>query len=92
MAAAGTMLRVRLSNDRRFEITPLDLIVVFVALVLPSLGSSIGLPQGGAVGVAKLVVLFYAVEVLVNRAEIPVVWLRLGMTAVLAGLIFRPLL
>jgi UDP-GlcNAc:undecaprenyl-phosphate GlcNAc-1-phosphate transferase len=91
-AAAGTMLRVRLSNDRRFEITPLDLIVVFVALVLPSLGSSIGLPQGGAVGVAKLVVLFYAVEVLVNRAEIPVVWLRLGMTAVLAGLIFRPLL
>jgi UDP-GlcNAc:undecaprenyl-phosphate GlcNAc-1-phosphate transferase len=91
-AAAGTILRVRLSNDRRFEITPLDLIVVFAALVLPSLASSVGLPQGGAVSIAKLVVLFYSVEVLVNRAEIPVMWLRLGMTAVLAGLIFRPLL
>jgi UDP-GlcNAc:undecaprenyl-phosphate GlcNAc-1-phosphate transferase len=91
-AAAGTMLRMRLSRDRRFEFTPLDLIILFVALVVPSLPGSLGLPNGGALGIAKLVILFYAVEVLVSRTELPVVWLRIGVTAVLTGLIVRPLL
>jgi len=91
-AAAGTMLRLRLAKDRRFELTPLDLIVLFVALVIPSLPGSIGLPRGGALGIAKLVILFYAVEVLVNRVEVRVVWLRIGVVSVLAALIIRPLL
>jgi UDP-GlcNAc:undecaprenyl-phosphate GlcNAc-1-phosphate transferase len=91
-AAAGTMLRLRLSQDRRFELTPLDLIVLFVALVVPSLPGSLGLPHGGALGIAKLVILFYAVEVLVSRMEMQVVWLRIGVAAVLAGLIVRPML
>jgi UDP-GlcNAc:undecaprenyl-phosphate/decaprenyl-phosphate GlcNAc-1-phosphate transferase len=91
-AAAGTMLRLRLSQDRRFELTPLDLIVLFVALVVPSLPGSLGLPQGGALGIAKLVILFYAVEVLVSRMEMQVVWLRIGVATVLAGLIVRPML
>jgi len=91
-AAAATMLRLRLARDRRFELTPLDLIVLFVALVIPSLPGSIGLPQGGALGIAKLVVLFYAVEVLISRMEMRVVWLRISVVSVLAGLIIRPLL
>ncbi len=91
-AALGTMLRLRLSGDRRFELTPLDLIIVFVALVVPSLPGSVNLPHGGALGIAKLVVLFYAVEVLVSRAEMPVVWLRIGIATVLTGLILRPML
>jgi UDP-GlcNAc:undecaprenyl-phosphate GlcNAc-1-phosphate transferase len=91
-AAAGTMLRLRLSKDRRFELTPLDLIVLFVALVVPSLPGSMGLPHGGALGIAKLVILFYAVEVLVSRVEMQVVWLRIGVATVLAGLIARPML
>jgi UDP-GlcNAc:undecaprenyl-phosphate GlcNAc-1-phosphate transferase len=91
-AAAGTMLRLRLSKDRRFELTPLDLIVLFVALVVPSLPGTIGLPHGGALGIAKLVVLFYAVEVLVSRVDMQVVWLRIGVATVLAGLIIRPML
>ncbi len=91
-AAAGTMLRLRLSKDRRFELTPLDLIILFVALVVPSLPGSIGLPHGGALGIAKLVILFYAVEVLVSRMEMQVVWLRIGVATVLAGLIIRPML
>jgi UDP-GlcNAc:undecaprenyl-phosphate/decaprenyl-phosphate GlcNAc-1-phosphate transferase len=91
-AAAGTMLRLRLSKDRRFELTSLDLIVLFVALVVPSLPGSVSLPHGGALGIAKLVVLFYAVEVLVSRTEMPVVWLRIGVASVLTGLILRPML
>jgi UDP-GlcNAc:undecaprenyl-phosphate GlcNAc-1-phosphate transferase len=91
-AAAATLVRLRLSKDRRFELTPLDLIVVFVALVVPNLAGSMGLPHGGAVGIAKLVVVFYAVEVLGSRRERQVVWLRIGTATVLAGLILRPLL
>jgi UDP-GlcNAc:undecaprenyl-phosphate GlcNAc-1-phosphate transferase len=90
--AVGTVLRIRLSKDRRFELTPLDLIVLFVALVVPSLPGSFSLPDGGAAGIAKLVILFYAIEVLVSRVEMRVVWLRIAAATLLAGLIVRPFL
>jgi len=92
MAALGTMVRLRLSADRRFVLTPLDLIILFVALVVPSLPGSFALPDGGAAGIAKLVILFYALEVLVSRVELGVLWLRLAAAAVLMGLVLRPLI
>jgi hypothetical protein len=90
--AVGTALRLRLANDRRFELTPLDLIVLFVALVVPNLPGSIGLPNGGALGIAKLVIFFYAIEALVSDSELPVTWLRLTAATLLVGLIVRPML
>ncbi len=87
--ALGTITRFRLSKDRRFELSPLDLIVLFVALVIPSLPGSFGLPDGGAAGIAKLVILFYAIEVLVSRVEMRVVWLRVAASTLLAGLLAR---
>jgi UDP-GlcNAc:undecaprenyl-phosphate GlcNAc-1-phosphate transferase len=91
VAAVGTVLRLRLSPDRRFILTPLDLIVLFVALVVPSLPGSFALPDGGAAGIAKLVTLFYAIEVLVTRVDMGVVWLRISVAVVLTGLVLRPL-
>jgi len=91
-AASGAVLRLRLTKDRGFELTPLDIIVLFVALVVPSLPGFLSLPDGGALGIAKLVIMYYAIEVLVSRAEMQVVWLRLGVATLLAGLIVRPLL
>ena len=92
VAAVGTVLRLRLSKDRRFVLTPLDLIVLFVALVVPSLPDALALPNGGAVAIAKLVILFYALEVLLSRATFGVVWLRVAVASLLIGLIVRPLL
>jgi UDP-GlcNAc:undecaprenyl-phosphate GlcNAc-1-phosphate transferase len=89
LMAAGTLLRMRLASDRRFALSSLDLIVLFVALVVPSLPSSLGLPDGGALGIAKLVVLFYAVEALVNRSESHVLWVRVAASVLLAGLVAR---
>jgi UDP-GlcNAc:undecaprenyl-phosphate GlcNAc-1-phosphate transferase len=89
LMAAGTLLRMRLASDRRFALSPLDLIVLFVALVVPSLPSSLGLPDGGALGIAKLVVLFYAVEALLNRSEPHVLWVRVVASVLLAGLVVR---
>jgi len=92
VAALATALRLRLYNDRRFQVTPLDLIVLFMALVVPSLPGTLHLPQGGALAIAKLVVLFYALEMLVSRSDSRAVWVRVGAMSVLAGLALRPLL
>jgi UDP-GlcNAc:undecaprenyl-phosphate/decaprenyl-phosphate GlcNAc-1-phosphate transferase len=91
LMALGTLLRLRMSEDRRFQLTPLDLIVLFVALVVPTLASTLGLPTGGALGIAKLVILFYAIEALVSHVEARVLWLRIAVSALLAGLIVRTL-
>jgi UDP-GlcNAc:undecaprenyl-phosphate/decaprenyl-phosphate GlcNAc-1-phosphate transferase len=92
VAAVATAVRLRLHNDRRFQVTPLDLIVLFMALVVPSLPGTFNLPRGGPWAIAKLLILFYAIEVLVSRSEERAVWMRFAVVAVLAGLIVRPLL
>jgi UDP-GlcNAc:undecaprenyl-phosphate/decaprenyl-phosphate GlcNAc-1-phosphate transferase len=92
IAAAATAVRLRLHNDRRFQVTPLDLIVLFMALIVPSLPGTLNLPHGGVLAIAKLVILFYAIEVLVSRSEGRAVWVRIGIVSVLAGLAVRPLI
>jgi UDP-GlcNAc:undecaprenyl-phosphate GlcNAc-1-phosphate transferase len=91
LAAIATAVRLRLYNDRRFQLTPLDLIVLFMALVVPSLPGTLHLPQGGAHAIAKLVIVFYAVEMLVSRSEGRAAFVRIAAAAVLAGLAVRPL-
>jgi UDP-GlcNAc:undecaprenyl-phosphate/decaprenyl-phosphate GlcNAc-1-phosphate transferase len=92
IAALATAVRLRLYKDRRFQVTPLDLIVLFMALVVPSLPGTFNLQHGGALTIAKLLVLFYAIEVLVSRSESRAVWVRIAVVSVLAGLCVRPLM
>lgn len=91
VAAVATAVRLRLYNDRRFQLTPLDLIVLFMALVVPSLPGTLHLPQGGAQAIAKLAIVFYAVEMLVSRSDGRAAWVRIAAAAVLAVLAVRPL-
>jgi len=90
--AAVTALRLRWSRDRRFELTPLDLLIVFMALIVPSLPGLMQLPPGAPLGVAKIVVLFYAIELLAGGGVRLAPFLRLGSTLVLVGLCLRPFL
>jgi UDP-GlcNAc:undecaprenyl-phosphate GlcNAc-1-phosphate transferase len=92
VAALATAVRLRLQNDRRFQLTPLDLIVVFMALVVPSLPGTLRLPHGGALAIAKLIILLYAIELLVSRSDERAVWVRIATASVLAGLTVRSLL
>jgi UDP-GlcNAc:undecaprenyl-phosphate/decaprenyl-phosphate GlcNAc-1-phosphate transferase len=92
VAAVATAIRLRLQNDRRFQLTPLDLIVVFMALVVPSLPGTLRLPHGGALAIAKLVILLYAIELLISRSEDRALWVRIATASVLAGLTVRSLL
>jgi UDP-GlcNAc:undecaprenyl-phosphate/decaprenyl-phosphate GlcNAc-1-phosphate transferase len=89
LAAVATAIRLRLYNDRRFQLTPLDLIVLFMALVVPSLPGTLGLSHEGALAIAKLVILFYAIEMLVSRSEGGAVWVRIAATSLLAALTLR---
>jgi len=92
IAAIATAVRLRLHNDRRFQVTPLDLIVLFMALIVPSLPGTFNLPHGGVMAIVKLVILFYAIEVLVSRSEGRAVWVRIAVASTLAGLAVRPLM
>jgi UDP-GlcNAc:undecaprenyl-phosphate GlcNAc-1-phosphate transferase len=92
IAAMATAVRLRLHNDRRFQVTPLDLIVLFMALIVPSLPGTFNLPHGGVLAIVKLVILFYAIEVLVSRTEGRAVWVRVAVVSTLAGLAVRPLM
>ncbi|HVP32983.1 MAG TPA: MraY family glycosyltransferase [Steroidobacteraceae bacterium] len=92
VAALATAIRLRLLSDRRFQVTPLDLIILFMALVVPNLPGSMWLPSIGSGAIAKLVIVLYSLEVLVSRTDRRVIWFRLGTASVLAGLTVRPLL
>ncbi len=92
VAALATAFRLRFYSDRRFQLTPLDLIVLFMALVVPRLPGITELPSGTALGIAKLLVLFYAVEMLVSRSDGRTVWLRVSTAFVLTGFACRALI
>jgi hypothetical protein len=58
----GIVIRMLLKTDRRFRITPLDVLVLMAAIALPNLPGS--LLSGYALGtlIWKTLVLFYAIE------------------------------
>ena len=62
LTAAGALVRVLLSETRRFEVTALDVLVAFIAVVVPNLPGFVSLPQDLPGGILKAVVLLYVVE------------------------------
>lgn len=87
ITGAAALVRFWLSPTRRFELTTLDLIVLFLALVLPNLPGSIALPVDLPGGIAKAVILLYVVEMLLTidlKRLIPRVFLVITL-AVIAG-------
>ena len=62
LTAAGAMARVFLSERRRFEVTALDVLVAFVAVVVPNLPGFESLPPDLPEGILKALVLLYVVE------------------------------
>jgi UDP-GlcNAc:undecaprenyl-phosphate/decaprenyl-phosphate GlcNAc-1-phosphate transferase len=62
LTAAGALVRLLLSETRRFEVTALDVLVAFIAVVVPNLPGFVSLPQDLPGGILKAVVLLYVVE------------------------------
>jgi UDP-GlcNAc:undecaprenyl-phosphate GlcNAc-1-phosphate transferase len=87
ITSAAAVVRFWLSPTRRFELTTLDLIVLFIALVLPNLPGSITLPADLPGGIAKAVILLYVVEMLLTvdlKRLMPRMFLAVTL-AVIAG-------
>jgi UDP-GlcNAc:undecaprenyl-phosphate/decaprenyl-phosphate GlcNAc-1-phosphate transferase len=86
----AAVVRFWVSSARRFELTAFDLIVIFIALVLPNLPDSVPLPPDLPGGVAKALVLLYAVELLFTigfKSLVPRVFLGVTL-AILAARAF----
>jgi UDP-GlcNAc:undecaprenyl-phosphate GlcNAc-1-phosphate transferase len=90
--AAAVVIRMRTTRERRFEITTLDVLVVFMALVLPNLPGLQGAPSNLGLSVVKLIVLLYAVEMLTGHSERVRKWLWRTGAATLAVVALRGLL
>ena len=87
ITGAAALVRFWLSPTRRFELTTLDLIVLFIALVLPNLPGSITLPADLPGGIAKAVIMLYVVEMLLTidlKRLMPRMFLAVTL-AVIAG-------
>jgi UDP-GlcNAc:undecaprenyl-phosphate/decaprenyl-phosphate GlcNAc-1-phosphate transferase len=70
VATIGVLALARfvLARSRGFVVTSLDLLVVFVAIVVPLLPGPVQIPSAVTDGIAKSVVLLYAVEMLSEGA------------------------
>jgi UDP-GlcNAc:undecaprenyl-phosphate GlcNAc-1-phosphate transferase len=64
VTAAAAFARFVFSETRRFQVTALDLLVAFIALVIPNLPGFVSLPEDLPAGVVKAVVLLYVVEMI----------------------------
>jgi UDP-GlcNAc:undecaprenyl-phosphate GlcNAc-1-phosphate transferase len=64
LLAISVVLAIRLSAQRRFEATPLDLLLIFGALALPNLPGVAAASSNLGLSAAKLVVLCYGVEMI----------------------------
>ena len=87
--AAAALLRFAFS-ERRLEVTALDVLVVFVALVVPNLPGFIPLPTALPAGLVKAVVLLYVVEMIESmsiRRAVP----RAVVAAMLGAIALRGL-
>ena len=73
--AVAVVVRLRFWRERRFEVTPLDVLVVLMALVLPNLPGLQAAPSNVGLSVAKLVALMYAAEMLIRHSERTRAWL-----------------
>lgn len=91
LMAVSTMLYFRLTTVRRFRLSPLDFLVIFVALALPNLPGSIATPRELGVGAVKLLVLFYAIEMLLVHSSVSRISSHVVATAALALLAYRAL-
>ena len=87
--ALSLIVCIRSSRERLFKLTPLDILVLVVVVTVPNLPGSVASAQSLGLGVAELVVLFYAIEAMSLASVSRQRWLRASMAVFLFGLVLR---
>ena len=86
LVALSTVVALRSSPSRGFGVTPLDVLILFVTLVVPNLPGLDVLPGFAPLAVAKLVVLCYALEVVLTVPQVGALSVRLAACAAIGAL------
>lgn len=89
LLAISVALRMRLSQERRFELSTLDVLLIFVALAVPNLPGLFSISSNIGVSVAKLVALVYAIELVADQSARGLRLLAGGFTVFLLVVIGR---
>jgi UDP-GlcNAc:undecaprenyl-phosphate GlcNAc-1-phosphate transferase len=82
LLAVSVAIAVRLSQEKRFGATPLDLLLIFCALALPNLPGVQSATADLGISIAKLFALSYAVELIATLGS------RLRTALQVAGVVF----
>jgi hypothetical protein len=95
ITGSAALLRFWRSPARRFEVTSLDVLVIFIAIVLPHLSGAIPLPPDLPAGITKAIILLYVVEVLFGielKRGVPRAALALTFGVIAARWLVAPIL
>lgn len=83
------IMAYRFTRNRNFSVTPTDFLIIFIALAVPTVSSSL-FPQNNLTEVAiKVLILFYAVELFVAQAAGRLWMLRVVVAGVMTLLALR---
>lgn len=83
------VMAYRFTRNRNFAVTPTDFLIILIALVVPTVSSSL-FPQNNITEVAiKVLILFYAVELIVSQSAGRLLVLRLVVACVMSLLALR---
>jgi UDP-GlcNAc:undecaprenyl-phosphate GlcNAc-1-phosphate transferase len=89
--ALAVAVWMRTTRDRAFRLTPLDILVLVIAVTIPNLPGSIASAHSLGLAVAELVLLFYALEALSFAAGRHWRWLSAAAAAFLYAVVLRAL-
>ncbi|MEP7242658.1 MAG: MraY family glycosyltransferase [Gammaproteobacteria bacterium] len=81
----AALLHFALQESRRFEVTALDVLIAFIALVVPNLPGFVSLPEDLPAGIVKAVALLYVVEMFEGvgiRRSVPRAFLAVTLTSI----------
>jgi len=86
---AAFVLRVRFSQEKTFQVTPLDYLVIILVIIVPNLPEAHLEDSNIGEMAVKLVILFYASEAVMGLKENGSVAMRLGVLSTLAVVMVR---
>jgi UDP-GlcNAc:undecaprenyl-phosphate GlcNAc-1-phosphate transferase len=90
--ALAMIVCIRGTGERTFKITPLDLLVLLIAITLPNLAESVASTRAIGLTILELVLLLYCLETLSFAARSHWRWLSAGAAVFLVSLSIRSLL
>jgi UDP-GlcNAc:undecaprenyl-phosphate GlcNAc-1-phosphate transferase len=85
-----TILTLKYTRRRKgFKVTPLDFLILFIALILPHLTSGQGQTLNYGVIATKIIVMFFGYEVLIGELRENMKWLSLSTLTLLSLIVIK---